>query len=132
MKKKYAVIIFIMILAGMFMLCGCQLFSNRYEEGDELIEEWLVENIQEADAYQFELTVDIYCDEPNVVDGKVDNSVFPSDIPSSITENYEVTVLKAEKKIKIELIDRDYYYIQTMTNINETYTNIAYYLSVEE
>lgn len=132
MKKKYMIMIFIIILVSAFMLSGCQLFSNRYEEGDEIIEEWLVENIQEVDAYQFKLTVDIYCDEPNVVDGEVDNSVFPSDIPSSTTENYKVTVLKADKKIKIELIDRDYYYIQTMTNINETYTNIAYYLSVED
>ena len=116
MKKKYTFTIFIIIFVSALMISGCQLL-NAKSEGDELIEEWLVENIQEADAYQFELTVDIYCDEPNITNGEVDNSVFPSDIPSSIAENYEVTVLKAEKMIKIELIDRDYYFIQSMTNI---------------
>ena len=127
MKKKYMIMIFIIIFVSALMLTGCQQL-NAKSKGDELIEEWLVENIQEADAYQFELITEVYgydeTDNENV-------NVGIDDIPTTTT-TYAVMVSKIVKKAKIELTDREYYYPSTNETLTETYTDIVYYLSVKD
>ena len=129
MKKKYIIMILIIIFVSALMISGCQLL-NAKSEGDELIEEWLVENIQEADAYQFELISTIMYDEPNVVDGVVKEIVLPDGIPN-IFDHYTVTIFKSAKKAKIEFAYSEYYYQGRSTNETEMYTDKVYYISVE-
>ncbi len=127
MKKKHIAIVCIIILVSALILSGCQQL-NAKSEGNEIIEEWLVENIQEVDAYRFELITEVYGYDET---GNENVNVSIDDIPTTTT-THAVMVSKIDKKAKIELTDREYYYPSTNETLTETYTDIVYYLSVED
>ena len=117
MKKNLLVIIPIIILLACLGF-GVFFYGQKAREADavnELVQNWLVENLQNKDALQFVFELETSCDGSR--------AQYPTDIPALTVETYQVTLLKEKKIAKVERIQSKTYNFEKevqIPNLGET------------